>query len=70
MENKDFSKLEDYDNRLEKIIVKALRVTTILIDLVSKDLKKSDKMLEFRTEQELRVVETRKTFHHIVSEKQ
>ena len=33
-ENNDYSKLEDYDNRLEKIITKVRRVTTKLIDLV------------------------------------
>ena len=60
MENKDFSQLEDCDNRLENIIIKARRVTTILIDLISKDPKKSDEMLEFRKEQELRVVEIKK----------
>ena len=60
MENKDFSQLEDCDNRLENIIIKVRSVTTILIDLISKDPKKSDEMLEFRKEQELRVVEIKK----------
>ena len=60
MENKDFSQLEDCDNRLENIIIKVRNVTTILIDLISKDPKKSDEMLEFRKEQELRVVEIKK----------
>ena len=62
MENKDFSQLEDCDNRLENIIIKVRSVTTILIDLISKDPKKSDEMLEFRKEQELRVVEIKKHF--------
>lgn len=44
MENNDYSKLGDYDNRLEKIITKVRRITTKLIDLFSKDLKKSDEM--------------------------
>ena len=60
MENKDFSQLEDCDNRLENIIIKVRNVTTILIDLISKDPKKSDEMLEFRKEQELKVVEIKK----------
>ena len=70
MENNDYSKLEDYDNRLEKIITKVRRVTTKLIDLVSKDLKKSDEILGFCTEQELRVVEIRKNVLPHCSEKQ
>ena len=60
MENKDFSQLEDCDNRLENIIIKVRSVSTILIDLISKDPKKSDEMLKFRKEQELRVVEIKK----------
>ena len=35
LENKDYSKLGDYDNRLANIITKVRRVTTKLIDLVS-----------------------------------
>ena len=68
--NNDYSKLEDYDNRLEKVITKLCRVTTNLIDLVSKDLKKSDEILKFCTEQELRVVEIRKNVLPHCSEKQ
>ena len=70
LENKDYSKLGDYDNHLENIITKVCCVTTKLIDLVSKDLKKSDEILELCTKQELRVVEIRKNIlpHH--SEKQ
>ena len=70
LENKDYSKLGDYDNRLENIITKVRRVTTKLIDLVSKDLKKSDEILEFCTKQELRVVEIRKNILPHCSEKQ
>ena len=70
MGNKDFSKLGDYDNRLENIITKVRPVTTKLNDLVSKDLKKSDKILEFCTEQELMLVEIRKNILPHCSEKQ
>ena len=70
LENKDYSKLGDYDNRLENIITKLRRVTTKLIDLVSKDLKKSDEILQFCTKQELRVVEIRKNILQHCSEKQ
>ena len=38
LENKHYSKLGDYDNLLESVITKVCRVTTKLIDLVSKDL--------------------------------
>ena len=62
MENKDSSKLGDYDNRLENIISKVRPVTTKLNDLVLKDLQKLDAILEFSTEQELMVVEIRKKF--------
>ena len=73
LENKDYSKLGDYDNRLEDIMTKVRRVTTKLIDLLIdllKDLKKSDEILEFCTEQELRVVEIRKNILQHCSEKQ
>ena len=70
LENKDYSKLGDYDIRLENIITKLRRVTTKLIDLVSKDLKKSDEILQFCTKQELRVVEIRKNILQHCSEKQ
>ena len=60
LEFKDYSKLGGYDNRLENRITKIRRVTTKLIDLVSKDLKKSDEILEFCTKRELRVAEIRK----------
>ena len=70
LENKDYSKLGDYDIRLENIITKLHRVTTKLIDLVSKDLKKSDEILQFCTKQELRVVEIRKNILQHCSEKQ
>ena len=69
LENKDYSKLGDYDNRLENIITKLRRVTTKLIDLVSKDLKKSDEILQFCTKQE-QVVEIRKNILQHCSEKQ
>ena len=73
LENKDYSKLGDYDNRLEDINTKVRRVTTKLIDLLIdllKDLKKSDEISEFCTEQELRVVEIRKNILPHCSEKQ
>ena len=73
LENKDYSKLGDYDNRLEDIITKVRRVTTKLMDLLIdllKDLKKSDEILEFCTEQGLRVVEIRKNILPHCSEKQ
>ena len=73
LENKDYSKLGDYDNRLEDINTKVRRVTTKLIDLLIdllKDLKKSDEISEFCTEQELRVVEIRKNILQHCSEKQ
>ena len=70
LENKDYSKLADYDNRLENIIAKVRRVTTKLIYLVPKDLKKSDEILEFCTKQELRVAEIRKNILPHCSEKQ
>ena len=70
MENNDYSKLEDYDNRLVKIITKVRRITTKLIDLISKDLKKSDEILGFCSEQELRVEEIRKNVLPHCSEKQ
>ena len=70
LENKDYSKLGDYDNHLENIITKVRCVTTKLIDLVSKDLKKSDEILELCTKQELRVVEIRKNILPHYSEKQ
>ena len=69
LENKDYSKLGDYDIRLENIITKLRRVTTKLIDLVSKDLKKSDEILQFCTKQE-QVVEIRKNILQHCSEKQ
>ena len=69
-ENNDYSKLGDCDNRLEKIITRVRRVTTQLIDLISKDLKNSDEILEFCTEQKLRVVEIRKSILPQCSEKQ
>ena len=68
MENSDYSKLGDYDNRLEKTI-KFRHNTTQLIDLVLKYFKKSDEILEFCTEQELRVVELRKSILPQYSEK-
>ena len=70
LQNNDYSKLEDYDNRLVKMITKVRRVTTKLIDLISKDLKKSDEILGFYSEQELRVVEIRKDVLPHCSEKQ
>ena len=70
MENNGHSKLGGYDNRLERIITKVRRVTTQLFDLVSKNLKKSDEILEFCTEQELRILEIRKNILPQCSEKQ
>ena len=70
LENKDYSKLGDYGNDLKNIITKVRCVTTKLIDLVSKDLKKSDEILELCTKQELRVVEIRKNILPHYSEKQ
>ena len=69
LKNNDYLKLGDNDNCLERIITKVPRVTTQLIDLVSKDLKKSDEILEFFTEQELRVLEIRKNILPQCSEK-
>ena len=69
-EFKDYSKLRGYGNRLENRITKIRRATTKLIDLVSKDLKKSDEILEFCTKQELRVAEIRKKNLPHCSEKQ
>ena len=47
LENKDYSKLADYDNRLENIIAKVPHVTTKLIYLVPKDLKNQMKFWNF-----------------------
>ena len=68
--NKGFSKLADYDNPFENITNKVHRDTAKLIDLVRKDLKKSDKILEFCTKQELRHGEIRKNILPHCSEKQ
>ena len=70
MENKDYSKVGNYGNRLENVITKICRVTAKSIDLVSKHLKKSDEILKFRMEQELKVVEIRKNILPHCSEKQ
>ena len=70
LENNEYLKLGDYDNCLEKIITKVCHITLKLIDLVSKDLKNSNEILEFCKEQELRVVEIRKSIMPQCSEKQ
>ena len=54
MENSDYSEQGGYDDCLEKIIIKIPHVTQKLIYLVLKDFKKSDKILELFTEQELK----------------
>lgn len=52
------------------MIAKVRCVTTKLINLVLKDLKKSDESLEFFREQDLRVVEIRKNILRQCSQKQ
>ena len=45
LETNKYSKLGDYDNRVGNAITKTRGVTINLIDLISKDLKESDKIL-------------------------
>lgn len=45
LETNKYSKLGDYDNRVGNAITKTRGVTIYLIDLISKDLKESDKIL-------------------------
>lgn len=74
MEKNDYSKLRDYDNRLEKIITKVCRITTKLIDLFSKDLKKSDEMehgariKRYRDKKKYSAIKFRKTIRKLTKE--
>ena len=57
----DFSKLKKYDNSLDEIIPKICYVTTELNKLVVTDRIASEEVLNFCTEQEVRVIDIRKT---------
>ena len=57
----DFSKLKKYDNRLDEIIPKICYVTTELNKSVVTDRIASEEALHFCTEQEVRVIDIRKT---------
>ena len=68
--NNDDSKINNYDNRLEETLSKIHYVTTKLKNLIFKNRKESEQVLEFCTEQEFRVINIRRkkywaVFHHL-----
>ena len=61
----NFSKLKKYDTSSDEIIMKICYVTTELNKLVVKDRITSEEVLNFCTEQEVRVINIRKTISAI-----
>ena len=61
----NFSKLEEYGNSLDEIIVKVRNATTQLNKLVTKDRIEPEEVLNLCSEQEVRVINIRKTISAI-----